>query len=198
MRARCAQSNLTESTNQALVKFATRGTAMVFTVTVTFILLTAPTAVYMALPHVIQLPANPFYCAFMNFTQYLNHSINGLLYCIVGSRFRKQLLKLICRKERGEGLSVYPSVNNTSVVTISGSRTWLSSMKHVPLADLLSFFPNELNTLSKTSCSSYTKLVIFPIEKTKHSIECFPCRVILTITNKTISYIKISKIPIPE
>ena len=123
MRARCSQSNLTESTNQALVKSATRGTAMVVTVSVTFLILTAPTAVYMALPHVIQLPNNPFYRAFMNFTQYLNHSINGLLYCIVGSRFRKQLFNLICRKERAEGLSVYPSVNNTSVVTISGSRT---------------------------------------------------------------------------
>ena len=45
MKARCAQSNLTESTNQALVKSATRGTAIVVTVSVTFILLTAPTAV---------------------------------------------------------------------------------------------------------------------------------------------------------
>ena len=123
MRAMCTQNNSTESTNQALAKSATRGTVMVVTVSITFLILTAPTAVYMALPHVISLAKYPLYRAFMNLTQYLNHSINGLLYCIVGSRFRKQLFKLICRKERGEGLSVYPSVNNISVVTISGSRT---------------------------------------------------------------------------
>ena len=36
------QTNATESTNQALVKTATRGTAMVVTVSVTFLILTAP------------------------------------------------------------------------------------------------------------------------------------------------------------
>ena len=40
MRAKCTR-NSTESTNQALVKSATRGTAMVVTVSVTFIILTA-------------------------------------------------------------------------------------------------------------------------------------------------------------
>ena len=124
MTAKCKR-NSTESTNQALVKAATRGTAMVVTVSVTFLILTAPTAVYMAMPYVIPLPRNPIYQVFMNFTQYLNHSINGLLYCIVGSKFRKQLLKLVCRKEMSEGLSVYPSVNNTRVVTISGSKSML-------------------------------------------------------------------------
>ena len=45
MRAKCKsnQTNSTESTDQALVKAATRGTAMVGTVSVTFLLLTAPT-----------------------------------------------------------------------------------------------------------------------------------------------------------
>ena len=121
VKATC-RSNSTESTNQALAKAATRGTAMVVTVSVTFLILTSPTAVYMALPHVIQLPNNPIYEVFMNFTQYLNHSINGVLYCIVGSRFRKELLKILCRKERPDESSASCSVTNTSVVTISGTR----------------------------------------------------------------------------
>ena len=39
MTAKCKKSNSTESTNQALVKAATRGTAMVVTVFATFLLL---------------------------------------------------------------------------------------------------------------------------------------------------------------
>ena len=78
VKCKSGQNHSTESTNQALAKSATRGTAIVITVSVTFLILTTPTAVYMALPHVIQLP---FYLLFMNFTAYLNHSINGVLYC---------------------------------------------------------------------------------------------------------------------
>ena len=121
MRAKC-QHNSTESTNQALTKVATRGTAMVVTVSVTFLILTVPTAVYMALPHVIQLPNNPFYHVFMNVTQYLNHSINGVLYCIVGSTFRNELLMILCRKKRRDTISTSSSVTNTSASTTSGTR----------------------------------------------------------------------------
>ena len=105
MRARCTQSNSTESTNQALVKVATRGTAMVVTVSVTFIILTAPTALSTAVMHFFLLQDIPLYLAFMNLTQYLNHSINGVLYCIVGSRFRRELLNLFNKKERSENIS---------------------------------------------------------------------------------------------
>ena len=121
MKATC-RSNSTESTNQALVKAATRGTAMVITVSVTFLILTAPTAVYSALSRVVDLANHPVYHLFMNFTQYLNHSINGVLYCIVGSRFRNELLKVLCRKRRPDESSASFSVRNTSVVTISGTR----------------------------------------------------------------------------
>ena len=89
MRAKC-KSNSTESTDQALSKAATRGTAMVVTVSVTFLILTAPTAVDQALLHVItQLARNPMYQVFMNFTQYLNHSINGVLYYHCGVQIPK-------------------------------------------------------------------------------------------------------------
>ena len=114
MKAKCNLSNSTESTNQALGKAATRGTAMVVTVSVTFLLLTAPVGVDNALSHVVRLTQFPFYRLFMNLTQYLNHSINGILYCIVGSRFRTELLKLFRRKAKRETTSTDYSSSNTN------------------------------------------------------------------------------------
>ena len=98
-RSKCTQNNLTESTEQALAKSATRGTAMVVTVSITFLLLTAPTAVYNALYRFYSLGSLPLYVAYMNLTQYLNHSINGILYCIVGTRFRNEMFKIIFRNK---------------------------------------------------------------------------------------------------
>ena len=81
----------TQSTSQALSKSASTGTAMLLTVSFTFIILTAPTAA-----------ANAFWTEgipevyYMSFgaLQNLNHGINGILYCVVGSRFRNELRKL--------------------------------------------------------------------------------------------------------
>ena len=95
MSAKCKRNSSTQSTKQALAKSATRGTAMVVNVSVTFLLLTAPAAVDDALYHIIILDNHPTYHAFMNLSQYLNHSINGVLYITVGTRFREELLKLI-------------------------------------------------------------------------------------------------------
>ena len=116
MTAKC-QNNLTESTNQALVKSATRGTAMVVSVSVTFILLTAPTAVSEALFGWYPLRHNfPLLRAFAIFTHYLNHSINSLLYCIAGSRFRKEVFRIFQKSKRPEDLSFSHSV--TSQISI--------------------------------------------------------------------------------
>ena len=72
-----------ESTIQALSKSATRGTTMLLTVSFSFIILTAPIAI-----------ANILYKGMPDdvFTinvaiEYVNHSINCVLYCISGSRF---------------------------------------------------------------------------------------------------------------
>ena len=126
MRAKCrqGQNNSTESTNQALIKSATRRTAMVITVSITFLLLTAPNGVDNILTYFIRLGKKPLYRVFMNSTQYLNHSINGILYCIVGSRFRRELFKIFCRKERVSGMFGAHSTNrrrNTTVTITSGS-----------------------------------------------------------------------------
>ena len=121
MRAKCNLSNSSESTNQALGKAATRGTAMVVTVSVTFLLLTAPVGVDNALSHVVRLTQFPFYRLFMNLTQYLNHSINGILYCIVGSRFRTELFKIFCRKSKRETASTDYSTSNTNSTQVTGN-----------------------------------------------------------------------------
>ena len=119
--AKCKYTS-THSTNQALSKSATRGTAMVVSVSVTFILLTAPTAVNVALWHYIKLSHIPTYSVFMYLTKYFNHSINGLVYCIVGSRFRKELLKVVCGKERPKPVFTSQSIKNTSLTNICGGR----------------------------------------------------------------------------
>ena len=115
MRAKCKQ-NSTEFTNQALSKSATRGTAMVITVSVTFLILTTPTAVDLALWPRIKLSNDLVYNLIKNFAQYLNHSINGVLYCIVGSRFRNELLKLFRQKVKSDDTSASHSANNTGPV----------------------------------------------------------------------------------
>ena len=113
--AKCKHNSI-ESTNQALAKAATRGTAMVVTVSVTFIILTTLTALDLALYRVIHLGNYPVYNVIMNFGQYLNHSINGVLYCIVGSKFRNELLKVFCQKEKSGDTSASHSINNKALV----------------------------------------------------------------------------------
>ena len=55
-KCKSSQSNSTESTNQALAK-----SAMVVTVSVTFLLLTSPTAVYDALSVIVKTRGGMFY-----------------------------------------------------------------------------------------------------------------------------------------
>ena len=118
MRAKCQNmmQNSTESTSQALNKYATKGTAMVVTVSVTFIVLTAPVAIDQALGR--KLTPNPVYFAFMVLMQFLNHSINGVLYCIVGTKFREELLKLFkCRKTTTDANYQISTVTVSTVTT---------------------------------------------------------------------------------
>ena len=101
VKTKCRNSDpncTTESTYQSLNKYATRGTAMVVTVSLTFIVLTAPVAMDQASGK--RLSRDPIYYAFQITLRYLNHSINGVLYCIVGSKFRRELLKFLCCKRR--------------------------------------------------------------------------------------------------
>ena len=81
----------TESTSQALGKSTTTGTAMLLAVSFAFIFLTAPIWVANAVwPDSIPVIIFKTFLAF----QYLNHGINGILYCVIGSRFRNELKNL--------------------------------------------------------------------------------------------------------
>ena len=82
----------TQSTSQALVKSATKGTAMLLTVSFMFIILTAPISIGLATSEKV----HPIVHTVTSLLGYLNHGINGVLYCVVGSRFRNELKKVFC------------------------------------------------------------------------------------------------------
>ena len=83
----------TESTNQALNKVATRGTATLLIVSFTFIILMG----LMAISELYVITDLNFYVilVLMLFSS-LNHCINAVLYCIVGTRFRTEFFSALC------------------------------------------------------------------------------------------------------
>ena len=84
-----ARAGTTESTNQALSKSAMRGTAILITVSTTFILLTGPTSITYFITHY----PHQLVLAVDYVLMCMNHSINAVLYCIVGTRFRQEVFK---------------------------------------------------------------------------------------------------------
>ena len=86
----------TESVNQALSKSAVKGSVMLLAVSFAFIILTGPICVR----NLMNDPPKMVYGVTV-ILQYLNHSINGVLYCITGSRFRQELRNLfnVCGKK---------------------------------------------------------------------------------------------------
>ena len=82
----------TESTSQALSKFAGKGTAMLVTISVTFIILTGPISII----YFITVEPHPLVRVITHVLGDLNHALNGVLYCIVGTRFRTELVKTLC------------------------------------------------------------------------------------------------------
>ena len=80
----------TESVNQALSKSATKGSAMLLTVAFAFIILTFPIVITFS----IMVDPPQLLYGITVILQYLNHSMNGVLYCMSGTRFRKELRDL--------------------------------------------------------------------------------------------------------
>ena len=91
---------------------------MVVTVSVTFIVLTAPVSIDQALGR--KLTPFPLYYAFMTSMQYLNHSINGVLYCIVGTKFREEMVKLLKCQRKRSGVNYQGTTIGVSTVTSDG------------------------------------------------------------------------------
>ena len=106
-----------QSTSQALVKSATKGTAMLLTVSFMFIVLTAPISISLA----ISTKVHPIVHTVTSLLGYLNHGINGALYCIVGSRFRNELKKVFCclekRPQPTSGRLSVPNVQSCSTIS---------------------------------------------------------------------------------
>ena len=92
---------------------------MVVTVSVMFLILTVPNGVGRALKPVVDLWSYPESRAFVTLTQYLNHSINGYLYCIIESRFRTELLKIFCRKNMRENTFTIYSINSSNLTKVT-------------------------------------------------------------------------------
>ena len=91
-------------TNQSVSKSSTRGSVMVVTVSLAFIILTSPRAVDSAIKFYIY--SDPFGNVFLTTMQYLNHSINGMLYCILGGKFREELFKIMsCCRNNPSGIN---------------------------------------------------------------------------------------------
>ena len=65
---------------------------MLLTVSFTFIILTAPISIGLA----ISAKVHPIVHTVTSLLGFINHGINGVLYCIVGSRFRNELKKVLC------------------------------------------------------------------------------------------------------
>ena len=99
IKAKLAAKHGTESTNQALSKSAMRGTAILIAISLTFIILTGPVSIYYTL---VQDNTDTVIYVALHLPTALNHGINGLMYCIVGSKFRQELLGLICCKKLQE------------------------------------------------------------------------------------------------
>ena len=102
----------TGSTNQALSKAATKGTAILIAVSITFIILTGPANIIYS----ITIFPHPLLNQFLYFCIVLNHSINGLLYCIVGSKFRKELIYTLCCNRR-RAPDIQGAVSRSTIVS---------------------------------------------------------------------------------
>ena len=85
----------TDSTSQALSKSATTGIAMLLTVSFTFIILTSP----IVIANTVWSSEIPLMLDnILRGMAYLNHGINGVLYCVSGSRFRNELKNFLTCK----------------------------------------------------------------------------------------------------
>ena len=113
----------TESVSQALSKSAVKGTVMLVTVSTAFIILTGPASVAVA---IFGDSAPIMVYGVTVLLQYLNHSINTVLYCISGTRFRHELMKVFgCYTERRSASST--ATNSMSRATNSTSRNDINS-----------------------------------------------------------------------
>ncbi len=100
----------------------TNMTAILLTVTFYFILTTTPINVYLAIEYLYINNTDPqlgaklrLWWAILNMLMYLNNSSNFFLYCLSGSRFRRQLRHMFCHN------SVHPDTHITMSVIVGNA-----------------------------------------------------------------------------
>ena len=87
-------------------------TTMLFTLNIVFLLCTSPVSIYNIGYSYWVTNASPekvatldLWWAIVNMLQYTNNSINFLLYCLSGSKFRNEVINLFCRKLKARNAS---------------------------------------------------------------------------------------------
>ena len=82
-------------------------TAMLFTLNMVFLFTTSPVSIYnIGYTHWMESGTSQDYAtldlwwAIVNMLQYTNNSINFLLYCLSGTRFRREVKRIFCQKPR--------------------------------------------------------------------------------------------------
>ena len=114
--AKCTSSQGgSESTSQALSKSASRGITMLITVSLTFVILTGPASV---LYYITDYP-NRLVVLALYLLSFLNHGINGVLYSIVGTKFRNELINTLCCRRRKPSHKASTSNIRTSTTKLS-------------------------------------------------------------------------------
>ena len=94
--------------NQSIKKAAKQSTMMLLGVSILFILLNVPISIYFS---IFEMPP-PVPFAITLLCSYNNHALNGIIYCVLGSKYRKELVRLLkCRRK-----------NTVGVVCIAGSQ----------------------------------------------------------------------------
>ena len=111
---RASKRGGTESTNQALGNAAMRGTAILISVTITFIILVGPANIILTTSFL----AHPILHPILYMGIQLNHSINGILYCIVGTKFRKELIKTLRCNRKDNASTDGRTLMATSVTSV--------------------------------------------------------------------------------
>ena len=104
--------------NESVSKSSTRGSVMVVTVSLAFIILTSSRVVDNVFR--LKITLSHLHNLFTATMMYLNHSINGIPYCIFGEKFRTELGKvmLLCRKKsRSENCSTNIDSLSTDTTT---------------------------------------------------------------------------------
>ena len=108
----------TRSVNQALSKSAVKGTVMLLTISFAFIILTGPISIAYS---IMDNPPIIVY-GITVILQYLNHSINGVLYCITGSKFRHELTMIFCCHRNDTNRSTVYSMSHMSTSSVNVSQ----------------------------------------------------------------------------